>query len=96
MLLELKVKCFKGSNEKLMLPENPLPELEVELLPKFANSNSDFPVSCLLLTWTVSREKVMLYKKLAARAKVEIVTQVRQLQFKFPCFPLVVDLDWFT
>ena len=62
-------------------------------LPKFANSNSDFPVSHLNQTWMGSQEKLMLSEELAARVNGEVVTQVCQLQFRFPSFLLIIDLS---
>ena len=67
--------------------------LSEELLPKFANSNSDFPVSHLWLTRIGSNMKLILSKDLAARFKGEVVTQVCQLQFRFPSFLLIIDLS---
>jgi hypothetical protein len=43
-----------------------------------------------------SHEKLILSEELTAEEKEEIVTQVCQLQFRFPCFPVSVDSARFT
>jgi hypothetical protein len=40
-----------------------------------------------------SHEKLILSEDLAARVGGEVVTQVRQLQFRFPSFLLIMDLS---